>query len=219
MEIENIIFDLGGVVVDLDIPSCIQAFAKLGIVPQGITLEQLSRGGIPKDWEMRELMHAMDVGKMSAREFVDLMLKAARPGTTAEDIVEAFDRIIRLPGHRLRWLKELRQNHRVYLLSNIGELHWNETCRQAQALGTPIEECFDEVFLSYRLRMVKPDPNIFQHLIRQTGIVPQETLYIDDLPDNIRAGEALGLQAYKIDCNKLEAETDKLAKLLGISLA
>ncbi|MBQ7570755.1 MAG: HAD family phosphatase [Bacteroidaceae bacterium] len=207
---KNIVFDLGGVVVDLDIPSSIQAFAKLGIVPQGVTLEELSRGGIPKDWEMREMMHAMDVGEMSADEFVALMLKAARPGTTRQNIVDAFNSIIRLPRHRLEWLKQLRRNHRVYLLSNIGELHWTETCRLAHEAGTDVEECFDEVFLSYRLRMAKPDPRIFQHLIEATGIVPEETLYIDDLPDNIRAGQAAGLRAHKIDCNALDEEIGNL---------
>ena len=209
-EIKNVVFDLGGVVVDLDIPSSIKAFAKLGIVPQGITLEELSRGGIPKDWEMREMMHAMDIGDMSASEFVALMLKVAKPGTTEQNIVEAFNRIIRLPRHRLEWLKRLRKHYRVFLLSNIGELHWAETCRVAQSLGIDIEECFDEVFLSYRLRMVKPDPRIFQHLTEATGIVPEETPYIDDLPDNIRAGQAIGLQAYKIDCNTLDKEFPKL---------
>ena len=209
-DIKNIVFDLGGVIVDLDIPSSIKAFAKLGIVPQGITLEKLSRGGIPKDWEMREMMHAMDIGDMSASEFVGLMLKAAKPGTTEQDIVEAFNRIIRLPRHRLEWLKRLREHYRVFLLSNIGELHWAETSRVAHSLGIDIEECFDEVFLSYQLRMVKPDPRIFQHLIEATGIVPEETLYIDDLPDNIRAGQAVGLQAHKIDCNALDKEIGKL---------
>lgn len=208
--INNIIFDLGGVVVDLDISSSIKAFAQLGITPQGITLEELSRGDIPKNWEMREMMHAMDVGKMSATEFVNLMLKAAKPGTTAQDIVEAFNCIIRLPRHRLEWLKRLRKNHRVFLLSNIGELHWAETCRLAHSLGIDIEECFDEVFLSYQLRMVKPDPRIFEHLIEATGIVPEETLYIDDLPDNIRAGQDFGLQVHKIDCNTLDKEIGKL---------
>ena len=209
-EYKNIVFDLGGVVVDLDIPSSIQAFAKLGIVPQGVTLEELSRGGIPKDWEMRQLMHAMDIGDMQADEFVRTVKAQALPGTTDEAIRKAFNRIIVLPRVRLEWLLKLRQRYNVFLLSNIGEIHWEETQRQAAALGIPIEDCFQRLFLSYRLRMVKPDPGIFRHLIDTTGIRPQETLYIDDLPDNIEAGKQVGLVGHKIDCNSLTRELPKL---------
>ena len=69
---------------------------------------------------------------------------------------------------------------------------------------------FHQMFLSYKLHMVKPDAQIFQHLISETGIVPQETLYIDDLPDNIEAGKAVGLVTQKIDPNTLDQTLPKL---------
>ena len=209
-EIKNIVFDLGGVIVDLDIRTCIMAFDQLGIKPKDITLEELSRTGIPKDWEMVHLMHAMDVGEMDTREFIDIMLASTTPGTTEQQIADAFNSIIRLPRQRLEWLQELKQHYRLFLLSNLSPLHWEETQQQAARLGIPIESCFHQTFLSYQLRMVKPDPRIFQHLIATTGVVPEETLYIDDLPANIAAGKAAGLVAHKIDCNMLDAEMPKL---------
>ena len=213
--IKNIIFDLGGVVVDLRIRPSLEAFARLGLTPKGISLEYLSQNGIPRDWEMRPLMHAMDCGELSAEEFVGIMKGKSREGTTDQDIIDAFNHIIHLPKRRLEWLRELRRHYRVYLLSNIGDLHWQETLRQAAEHGIPLRECFDEVFLSYRLHMVKPDPRIYEVLIGQTGIAPAETLYIDDLPDNIKAGQKRGLVSHKIDCNALDRELPRLFPFLA----
>lgn len=201
---KNIVFDLGGVIVDLDIPSSFAAFAQIGLVPQHVNLEEMTNNGIPPDWPMLQLMHAMDIGDMDGQQFTATLKPQCLPGTTDEQILQAFNRIIRMPRHRLEWLQRLRKNYRVYLLSNIGDVHWKETCRQASALGIPIEECFDEVFLSYRMRMAKPDAAIYQRLITETGINPRETLYIDDLPDNIEAGRKTGLQVLKTPTNRLD---------------
>ena len=208
--IKNIIFDLGGVIVDLDIKPSILAFAQLGLTPKGITLEELSKNGIPRDWEMFRLMHAMDLGEMDAQTFINTLRPQCLPGTRDEAIRRAFNRIIRLPRHRLEWMRTLRRHYRTFLLSNIGQLHWDETRLQAQGHGIGMEECFDRMFLSYQLRMAKPDVAIFRHLIDETGIEPSETLYIDDLPDNIEAGRSVGLVAHKIDCNGLDTVLPQL---------
>ena len=208
--IKNIVFDLGGVIVDLDIKSSIMAFAQLGLKPKGLSLEELSKNGIPKDWEMLPLMHAMDLGEMDAKTFVGILKNECRPGTSDEEIVNAFNRIIRLPKHRLEWLQKLKQHYNLFLLSNIGQLHWDETLRHARNFGMSFEQCVHQTFLSYKLHMVKPDAQIFQHLVSQTSIVPQETLYIDDLPDNIEAGKAVGLMTQKIAPNALDQTLPKL---------
>jgi len=212
--IKNIIFDLGGVIVDLDLPTALKAFARLGVMPEGISLEEMSKNGIPRNWSMIRLMHAMDIGDMGPSEFVATLKTQCLPGTRDEDIVKAFNTIIRTERKRLLWVKALKQHHKVFLLSNIGQLHWDETLRQTEALGCPIGSCFDRMFLSYQLRMVKPDERIFRHLISETGIDPAETLYIDDLPDNIEAGRHVGLVAHKIDCNGLDQAMSDIAKAL-----
>ena len=210
VSIKNIVFDLGGVIVDLNIKSSIMAFAQLGLKPKGLSLEELSRNGIPKDWEMLPLMHAMDLGEMNPTTFVGILKNECRPGTSDEEIINAFNRIIRLPRHRIEWLQKLKQHYNLFLLSNIGQLHWDETLRQANGFGLSFEQCFHQMFLSYKLHMVKPDAQIFRHLVSETGIVPQETLYIDDLPDNIEAGKAVGLITQKIDPNTLDQTLPEL---------
>lgn len=209
-DIKNIIFDLGGVIVDLDVRASMTAFSRLGLTPPGVSLEQLSSGGIPKDWAMRKLMHAMDIGQMDATGFVATLLPQCRPGTTGQDIIDAYNQLIRLPRQRLERIQQLSRRYRLFLLSNLGDIHWQETQRQAAAFGIPFEGCFEQLFLSFQLHMVKPDPAIFRHLTEATGIVPEETLYIDDLPDNIEAGRQLGFKAYKIACNGLDEVCEEL---------
>ncbi len=201
-EIKNIIFDLGGVVVDLEIEKGIKAFARILALPITDSNEAMTK--------LRPLMHAMDVGEMSGKEFVALMKQECREGTTDQEIVDAFNQIIRLPRHRLEWLARLKQRYNVFLLSNIGDLHWSETLRQTRELGFDMDDCFHKLFLSYQLRMAKPDPALYKLLIERTGICPQETLYIDDLPDNITSGRNAGLQAYLITMNQLDREMTKL---------
>lgn len=214
--IRNIVFDLGGVIVDLDIKSILAAFARLGMMPQGVTPEMLMQGNIPDNWEIKRLMHAMDMGEMDREKFLAAMRPGCRPGVTDSELLAAMNSILLFHRHRLEWLQQLRRRYRVFLLSNIGDVHWTETLRRTADMGIPIGECFDGMFLSYRLRMTKPDPRIFRHLIQQTGIVPGETLYIDDLPANIEAGNAAGLLGRKIGTNCLDEELPKLfPELIG----
>lgn len=195
-EIRNIIFDLGGVVVDLDIETATKAFASLLVAPPHNQQEAVAY--------LRPLMHAMDRGEMAGTEFIATLKAACKPHVTDQQIMDAFNRIILMHRHRLEQIRQLRSHYRVFLLSNIGDLHWAETLRQSREMGIPIEECFDEFFLSYRLRMAKPDPRIFAHLIGATAIRPEETLYIDDLPDNIETGRSFGLQVQQIEMNTLD---------------
>ena len=209
-DIKNLVFDLGGVIVDLEVAPALKEFAGLGLLPEGVSLEQISRQGFPREWPLARLIHRMDCGEIDTPTFFAILRREHGIEASDERLAQAFNRVILLRKIRLEWLCALRKRYRVFLLSNLSDLHWQETRRQALALGIPIEECFDEVFLSYRLRMAKPDPRIFQHLIQTTGIVPGETLYIDDLPDNIEAGARAGLRAHKIESNTLEWALPKL---------
>lgn len=202
--IYNVIYDLGGVIADLDVATSVRKFAKLGFKTAGIDLEKLSRDGIPQDWELVKLMHAMDAGEIDEAGLLAALHPLCSPETTDEQILDAFNSIIVVKANRLEWIKKLKKTKRTYLLSNIGEVHWRETLRQIRELGYDINDCFDETFLSYQLRMTKPDPRIFAHVISQTGIKPEETAYLDDLPNNIEEGKKHGLCAVKIVTNHLE---------------
>lgn len=203
--IKTLVFDLGGVLVDLDPAACMHAFHKLGMpIATGMTVEDLSRQGMPKVGRMAELMRAMDNGQICGDEFVAATQPLCAQGTTAEEIRQAFCSIIVFKPQRFLWIQKLKKRYTTYLLSNISDLHWAHTIRLAQEAEVNMEECFDKCFLSYQLKMTKPDPRIYETLLKETGLNPTETLYIDDFPDNIEAGRKVGMQVFKLETNCLD---------------
>jgi putative hydrolase of the HAD superfamily len=63
--------------------------------------------------------------------------------------------------------------------------------------GKSLDQYFDKIYLSCDLGMSKPHPNIFKHLIEDSGIIPSETLFIDDSAANIATGKALGMRVFQ----------------------
>ena len=206
---KNVVFDLGGVLVDLKTAEAGRLFAELGL-PMPVAFSTAKPlNGMPTAepgpaGDFIRLVHAMDTGELTGEKFIDIILSQCRPGVTRQQVSDAYNSAIVFPRQRLELLQRLRRDYKVYLLSNIGDMHWATTVESARRQGFDIEECFDQMFLSYQLRMAKPDPAIFQHLIKTTGINPAETLYIDDFHENIAAGQQAGLIAFQIEGNSLE---------------
>ncbi len=185
--IKNILFDLGGVLIDLDVRRSINAMLKLmqgsdGSTP--ITGMDLLGGG------ESELMRLYQTGKISTDDFIHTILQLCRPGTTREQILEAwYAMLLTLPTQRMQMLHRLREaGYRIYILSNINEAH-------AEWVAMHYPELLDiatQVFYSNEMQIAKPDAAAYQHVLREAGIRADETLYIDDLQQNIAAGEAAG---------------------------
>ncbi len=202
---KNIFFDLGGVIFNLNTRAAFRAFKDLGMpIPENIIADNTPLNGMPEGQAIVKLIHRMDLGEIRAREFISIVLEQCRPGTTEEDILKAYNGMINVPAGRLELLCRLRSKYRVFLLSNIGDLHWQAAQDMARDLGYPMEKCFDHCFCSFELGVAKPDPAIFERAISMSGVNPAETLYIDDFDGNIESGKAAGLLAYKIDGNTLE---------------
>lgn len=203
--IKTLVFDLGGVLVDLDPAACIQSFRRLGMpITTEFTIEDLNKQGMPKVGQMTELMRAMDSGQICEKEFLEVIMPMCALGTTSQEIKDAFCSIIVFHAHRFQWLKELHKKYTIYLLSNISDLHWAYMLKLLQMSEIKIDECFDQCYLSYQLKTTKPDPHIYDILLHETGLNPAETLYIDDLSENIEAGQRVGLQVFKLEPNKLD---------------
>ena len=97
----------------------------------------------------------------------------------------------------LDFLPELRKRYKVCLLSNTNAIHWNYACTHDFARGgRRVEDYFDHIYLSYRMKMIKPDAEIFQAVLDDTRWVPQETLFIDDAEANCRTAQSLGIRTY-----------------------
>lgn len=206
-DFKNIFFDLGGVLFNIDLPRALAALAALGVpVPMqqnGGTEKPLN--GLPVgDHPMFQLIKEVDLGHVRREQFLQAMHQVCRPDVTDQQIIDAYCSMISVPVSRLDLMKRLREKYNVYLLSNIGDVHWDYVQRITRELGYPMDECFDHCFCSFELGVSKPDSAIFRRVIEESGVVPGESLYIDDFDDNIKAGAEAGLLAYKIDGNTLE---------------
>lgn len=203
----NILFDLGNVLIDVDIRRTLRAYKTL--IPSLSLIGQGGRNGGQADRLIgksntiitvgdllgageSDLVAKYQVGAISTDEFLNTILPACKLGTTRQDLINAWmAMLIGIPEARKQKLLDLhKQGYKLYVLSNINELHAEWTREQLK--GIP----FEAMFFSNEIQMAKPDARCYEHVIRETGIVPEETLYIDDLPENIAAGQRARFQCF-----------------------
>lgn len=214
MTIKNIIFDLGGVIADFDFKSMTQGMVALGLpLPSTLTQSKEPMTSLAQLGPIADMINKMDRGDLSGMEFIQYMLQGCRPGTQIEEVVSVYNHLLIIPRERIEWIRSLRSKYRILLLSNIGDLHWQYFQHECARQGVPVEEMFDDIYVSYQLHTAKPEPAIFEHLISDSGIEPAATLYIDDNAANIEMGAHYGLQARLIASNSLTS--DSIAKLFG----
>lgn len=184
--IKNLLFDLGGVIIDIDRNRCVEALEKLGVADADSLLGKYVQSGIFADLES---------GNISASEFRDALRRhAGNTALTDSDIDTAFQKfLIGLPERRLEELRELRKKFGVYLLSNTNPIMWNDSiARLFRSEGKEREDYFDGMVISFEARVMKPDAAIFRYTVEKLGIRPEETLFIDDSQANLDAASALG---------------------------
>lgn len=188
---KNIIFDLGNVLVKLDEQATMRGFEKLGMDRYEHVREN------PK---ALRLFQGMGIGLVSDREFFDGFRKLTGSQASDEQITEATNAMLRyIPNEKKRILLALRSaGYKTFLLSNTINLHWRY-CRDKlfPMGGYTVNDYFDRTFVSQEMHMKKPDDEIFQAVIAQAAIRPEETLFIDDLEVNCKAAERNGLHTFQ----------------------
>lgn len=189
-----IVCDLGGVLIHLTVERCIAQFRELmgqqnmqsvlGIGDDGEGIKAVSAA-------RRQLMADFERGHITSEQFVDSVRQFCKPGTTPRQIIDAWMAMLgELPQQRLDFLASLKQQgYPLFLLSNGNELHFNYINDTYH-----LDRYFDELFLSQRLHMAKPAPDIFLHVHRAIcqRYMPLTThpdftphvIFIDDLPAN-----------------------------------
>lgn len=191
MMYKNIVFDLGNVLVKLDEHQTIKRFEQLGLK---------DAGHISENPEMLKLFQDMGIGLLSNREFFDSFRRIANTEATDNQITDAANAMLRyIPDEKKQKLLDLRKaGYRVYLLSNTNDIHWRycaDVLFPMQDYG--INDYFDGMFLSQELHVEKPDDRIFQIVIKETGILPNETLFVDDLEANCLAAKRNGFHTFQ----------------------
>lgn len=189
--IRNLLFDLGGVVVDICRQHCVDAFDRLGLPDADSYFGEYAQTGI---------FMAIEDGSATVGEFHEALRRAfPDPSSISdEDIDSAFQKfIIGIPERRLRALLELRKRYRIYLLSNTNPIMWEGVLADEFAKLLPMrrEDYFDGMVASFEAKSAKPDAKIFRYTARTLGIRPEETLFFDDSQANVDAARALGFNA------------------------
>lgn len=194
MEIKNLLFDLGGVIMDIRRSDCIAAFRRLGMAhPEEFLGEYVQAGPFM----------GIENGSMTPAQFRDALRPYLRQGVTDEEIDSAFmEFLVGIPSSRLDALSRLRsKGYRIYMLSNTNPIMWNgkiaDEFNRDGRLGIP--GYFDGVVTSFEARSMKPDAVIFRTASSKFGIKPEETLFLDDSAKNIEAAEALGFHGLLIE--------------------
>jgi len=193
--INNIIFDLGGVLLNIDPKRTIQSFAELG-------MEQLiGDHGLSYD---HEIFYQMEQGKVTPDEFRNGVRKLLPGKVTDEQIDDAWTAmLLDFPEERVRLVQNLQKHFNIYLFSNTNAIHvakYHANFRMQH--GFDVSTLFKKDFYSNEIGFRKPSIESFQEIIRLSGINPGKSIFIDDAKANVEGAIASGLKAYWLEPNQ-----------------
>ncbi len=183
MTIENIIFDLGRVIVDIDSDITIREFKKICKAP----IEKLFHNNI---------VYNFDIGNISEDEFI-AQFKQLLEISEDHSVRYAWDAMIKgVPSETILLLQKLKKQFPIYALSNTNSLHIKAiNTILARDYSVPdLKHLFHKVYYSYEVGLSKPDKRIFEYVMSDSQLIPNNTLFIDDNEDNIRVAERLQFQ-------------------------
>ncbi len=205
LPVKNIIFDLGGVLADLDFDRGLAAFAALGIPEPKTTM------GRPED---KQLFRQYETGKASSADvFAHIRALSSKAPTDGELAAAMNAMITGFPAERVVLLNALKPKFRLFLLSNINATHHAYVQELYTGLhGGRLDDHFEKAYYSHLVGRRKPDPAIFVHVIKDAGLNAKETLFVDDMPDNLRSAGLAGLQTAHVapEITVLDLGLDKL---------
>lgn len=183
----TLIFDFGGVLINLDLSLCINKLKEIGATGVEKYLSNFGQSDFFLQWEK---------GEIGLREFRE-NIRAISSGQPSDDEIDAawMAFLQDIPAEKIELLKQLRSRYRILMLSNTNPLHIEQSARTAfEAHGTTMNELFDKCYLSYEIGLTKPGREIFEYLLNDAGVEPGECLFLDDGQKNIDRANSMGFQ-------------------------
>ena len=186
--IKNIVFDFGDVFINLDKEATFDQLRALGVTNFSI--------------EMIEVVKQYEIGKISTQEFVDTF-SLMFPAISEIEFKNAWNAILKdFPLHRLDFLRSLAasKKYRIFLLSNTNSLHisWIQKTWGAE-LYSEFKKCFEKFYLSHEIHLRKPNEDIYNFVLNENKLLPQETFFIDDTKENTTTASTLGINVWNIN--------------------
>ena len=192
-KIKNIIFDLGGVILNLDYSKTVKEFHKLGLNNFSKLYSKKKQSKIFDDFEK---------GRFSAEKFIFLIKQAEKIKIKDSDFVNAWNAmLLEIPKERMDFIKRLKKDYNIYLLSNTNEIHikkFEADLRKNNWLRD-FQDCFDQVYYSSNMGMRKPDYDCFNKVLEDHNLKAHETLFIDDSLQHIEGAKKVGINAYLLN--------------------
>jgi glucose-1-phosphatase len=184
---DAIIFDLGGVILNIDYQLTINEFKKLGISNFEVMYSQANQSG---------LFDLFETGKISTQSFINQLLPFLPKGTRANQVVDAWNKmIIDFPIENLTLLDEVKKRKPIYLLSNTNEIHIQNFNRKLfqQTSQKDLKPYFNDVFYSNEIGMRKPNEETFEFVLKKMDKKASEVLFIDDSIQHIEGAVKVGI--------------------------
>lgn len=190
-QIRNIIFDLGGVILNINPQLTVDAFRKLGWTD----FYEADSKSLSK-----ELFYNLESGNSSSEIFRQNVRKNINNQLNDKEIDTAWAAmILDIPADRVRYLEELKRSYRIFLLSNTNEIHRIKFHRNFESdFGYSFYDLFERNFYSHEMGMRKPNPEIYLQALKEANLIPEETLFIDDMKENIEAARTIGMKVLHI---------------------
>lgn len=186
--IKALIFDMGGVLVDLDIEDCKRAFKEdIGYYKIDEIIDPCHQKGIYGD---------LEEGVLDSDEFRRIVLADSRPGTAPEDVDKAMWHIlVGIEPYKADMLRKLSEKYDLYLLSNNNSICLPCSSGMFSDAGIPLDKIFRKCFYSFEMKALKPSEKFYKAVIREIGLPSEDMLFVDDSQANVDGAVAAGLPA------------------------
>jgi len=201
-KIRNIIFDLGGVILNIDLKRTELAFAELGV-------------GTFKEYYTFQtatpLFEDLELGHITPKIFYDEFRKLAKIPLTNEEIRTAWNALlVDFPRERIDWLKNIKSKYNIFLLSNTNEIHYEAFTKMfEEEMGSgKLDDQFIRPYYSFRMGLRKPSKESYEEVLKRERLTAAETLFIDDSMQNIEGAASAGLQTYYLPSPHTVLELD-----------
>lgn len=187
--IKNIIFDLGNVIIDLDLA---KTDSELATLLGEDFIEKL------KSQNKQIIFNEFEMGLCSEREFIETLQSVANQVVSYRRLVDAWNAmLLKTPLHRLEMLEKLKSEYQVFLLSNTNETHlawvYDDLSKMYGILDFDTR-FFHKPYYSHIINLRKPNTDIYEFVLKDAGLVASETLFIDDNADNIAGANKVGIK-------------------------
>jgi glucose-1-phosphatase len=186
--IKNIVFDYGNVIINLDIEATYRAFEELGAARFSEAWDEIIKDRLFQKYER---------GDISNTDFRNFLRKALPPGITDDKIDWAWNEILKdMPESRIQLLHKIKNQYRTFILSNSNDIHYQHYVKDLQEIHhfRDFDQLVEKAYFSFQVNLAKPEAAFYQLLLNNHGLKPEETLFIDDIKQNIDAAAALGIQ-------------------------